>query len=164
MLQIFINAPLWVWPLFVLLLMVGVRAQKDRRAPVVLIYCLPLLGILAFRTVWSLSAPGWIMAVFGAAYVLGLAVGYVVQRRWIIDGEGWHVDLRGESWTLLAMMLTFWANFAAGFLQAVAPAVHNGAPFQIGLAVVIGLCGGSFAGRALRVWRAMRGSVYIGTP
>jgi len=155
--QIFLNAPIWVWPLLIVLIVIGLRARRDRRAPVVMIYCLPLLGVIGLRTVLALPAQGWVIGVFGAFYLIGLWGGERLQRRWTGQVEGGFVHLRGESLTLGAMMLIFWANFASGLLQAVAPQVAAGAAFQLIFAGLLGLVAGSFAGRAVQVWRAVRG-------
>jgi hypothetical protein len=38
MTQLLTGAPIWVWPLLVVLILVGLRARNERTAPVLLIY------------------------------------------------------------------------------------------------------------------------------
>ena len=121
------GAPIWVWPLLALLVFIGLRARRTRKAPVGLVYALPLLGALALRSTAALPADGWIWLVFAAAYVSGGWGGYLLQQGWLLGREGRMVRLAGENLTLAVMMLVFWANFAGGFLRAVAPGIY-GAP------------------------------------
>ena len=58
MVQVMTGAPLWVWPLLVVLVMGGARARRNRWVPVGMVYALPLLGVLGPRTVLSLPAGG----------------------------------------------------------------------------------------------------------
>jgi hypothetical protein len=71
MTQLITGAPVWVWPLCVVLVLVGLRARRERLAPAGLIYALPLLGLMAVRSVMALPAAGAIWLVFGLAYALG---------------------------------------------------------------------------------------------
>lgn len=148
--------PLWVWPLFVLLLVVGLRATRPRRAPVALFLALPLLGALSLRSLAALPAPGpaQVWTVWALALAAGGLAGYRLQRRWLIDRQGAFVTLRGEWLTLVVVMVIFWSNFVTGLLGAMAPDLAASPVFGTALALVLGLCAGSFAGRALRVLRA----------
>lgn len=152
MTQILTGAPIWVWPLFIALVFVGMRARRERVVPVGLIYALPLLGIMAIRSVAGLPAAVWIWAVFAAAYAAGAWGGYLLQRAWVLGREAGKVRLAGESLTLTVMMLVFWANFAGGFMRAVVPDAYAGSLFHIIFAALLAISCGSFAGRALRVW------------
>lgn len=147
------GTPIWVWPLFILLLVLGLRARHERMVPIGLFYALPLLGLSALSAVAGLSAGPFIWLVFAAAYAAGTYGGHLVQRHWVLGREGHKVRLAGESLTLIMMLLVFGANFVGGFLEAVAPQIYAGSMFQIIFAAVVALSSGSFTGRALRVWR-----------
>ena len=54
------NIPIWVLPLFIVLFIVGLRASKDRSVPILLIYLLPLLGLLTLRNITSLAPQIWL--------------------------------------------------------------------------------------------------------
>lgn len=147
------GAPLWVWPLFVVLLLAGLRARHTREVRVVLIYALPLLGLLALRSVSAVGGGVWVWAVFAIAYGAGALAGHQMQKHWTLARAGRKVRLAGETVTLLVMMVLFWVNFAVGVLQATAPAVVTRPEFLAALCILLGGCAGTFAGRALRIWR-----------
>ena len=69
------NIPIWVLPLFIVLFIVGLRASKDRSAPILLIYLLPLLGLLTLRNITSLAPPIWLWAFAAVTYSSGIAIG-----------------------------------------------------------------------------------------
>lgn len=145
--------PLFVWPLFGLLLFLGLRARRDRTVPVALIYGLPFFVVMALQSVAALPAGGWIWGLFAIAYLAGVAGGFSVQGRWIMGYAEGKVALRGESLTLFVMMVLFWANFVSGTLEALAPDTYTH-PLYLGLFVICVAAGsGSFGGRAVRVMR-----------
>lgn len=154
MTQFLTGAPIWVGPLLALLIFVGLRARQARSVPVLLIYLLPLLGILSLRAVASLPAGNWIWMIFLVLYGAGLWAGHRLQARWVLGRTGRMVQLAGENLTLLLMMAVFWANFLGGVLLAVAPDIYGNAMFQTGFTALLALAAGIFAGRALFVWRA----------
>lgn len=59
--------------------------------------------------------------------------------------------LQGDKMTLLILMLIFFSNFVNGVFAAVNPQVMDHLLYTIIFAGVIGVCSGSFTGRALRV-------------
>ena len=130
--ELFTQAPLWVWPLLALLIVAGLRALRDRRAPIWLTYAMPAFVLLALRTLGTLE-PGisaWV--IFGVVWGIAGLLGYRIARRWVLYREGSRVHLRGEVVTLVALMVIFWANFAAGVLDATAPEVLHSS-FGLGL-------------------------------
>jgi hypothetical protein len=148
------NAPIWVWPLFVLLVFVGLRATRPRNAPVALFYGLPFLGLLGLRSLLALPAPGWGLALWAIMLLIGAALGYAAQRRWLIERTGKTVSLRPEWLTLIVVMILFWSNFATGVVRATAPQMLTTPGYIATLAIILGLSSGSFLGRAIRVARS----------
>lgn len=160
MTQLLTGAPLWVWPLLALLVFTGLRARQERMAPVLLIYLMPLLGLLALRSVAGLPAGGWVWLVFGVFYCAGVWAGQALQARWILERRGRMVRLAGENLTLVVVMVVFWANYASGVLMTFAPEVLGNNVFQACFTVLVALATGSFAGRALCVWRGGKAPLY----
>lgn len=152
MAQIFTGAPIWVWPLLIVLIAVGMRARRTRFAPTALIYALPLLAIMPLRSTAELGMglSGW--AVFAVAYAAGAAGGFKAQRAWLLGFNGRMVRLAGESLTLAVMMVVFWSNFVAGFMAAVAPQLYDTLVFQGLFVAILAVASGSFAGRAAQVF------------
>ena len=156
MTEILTRAPIWVWPLLIVLMIVGFRAMKDRATPLAVIVAMPLLGLMGVRSIAALSPPHWVWGAFVAIWLSSVAIGYARSLNWVISRDGHMVRVRGEIWTFIAMMVIFWANFAVGFLQAVAPnAINSGIGVCI-FACTLAVASGQFAGRALRVLRTKR--------
>lgn len=148
------NIPLWVWPLFVLLLVVGLRATRPRRAPLALIMALPLLGVLSLRALAALPSPQIVWSLWALGLLIGVLLGYRLQARWLIARQGAWVQLRGEWLTLVVMMVIFWSNFTLGMATAIAPGVIALPVIQGVVALILGACAGTFLGRAIRTFRA----------
>jgi hypothetical protein len=148
------NIPIWVFPLFILLLVVGLRAMQRRHLPVALIYSIPLLGVLGLRAIIALPAGMWIWFVFAGFGAFGVRAGMALQKRWLIARDGNRVELEGEPLTLILMMSVFAGNFVVGMLSEVAPEVLTMALFQFGFAALLSTVSGVFCGRALWVFRA----------
>ncbi|MGH1577870.1 hypothetical protein [Planktotalea sp.] len=150
----FANVPMWVYPLFVLLVILGLRASKDRTVPIILVLALPLLGILTLRNIVSLSPAAWVWLVAAAAYALGIGFGMVWQRGWILLKAKGSIQVKGEWITMLAMMVIFCAGFANGALSALLPEVSQSSMFAACFAVVTCVPAGQFLGRAITTLRA----------
>lgn len=151
MAQIFANVPLWVYPLFIALIFLGLRSTRDRVTPVWVLYLMPLLGLLSVSRALSLGlfASGFLL--LGAC--LGFWLGQTLQPRWTVRREGMRVHLRGESVTMATLLVLFCANFVAGAGQSMAPEVTEGLAFGLGWGVPVGVLSGSLLGRALSVAR-----------
>jgi len=147
------GVPLFVLPLFALLMFLGLKARQKRAAPVALFYGLPLLVIMALRSVLALPVGDWVWGLFAVLYVIGAFGGYVAQGRWILGYVGNKVQLGGENLTLLVMMVLFWANFVSGAFSALAPCAFGSPLFHVVFVICVATSSGSFLGRAARVIR-----------
>ena len=144
------NIPIWVLPLFIVLFIVGLRASKDRSVPILLIYLLPLLGLLTLRNINSLAPPIWLCAFAAVTYSSGIAIGMQLQHGWIVARNAQFAKVKGE-WT--AMMIVFAAGFVNGFLSATMPALTQTAVFLTGFVAINCLASGQFLGRAFTTLR-----------
>lgn len=156
MLTVISNIPLWVFPLVLLLFTLGLRASKDRRVPVFVIYLLPLLGMLSWRNITLLNPPATIWVIALAAYAAGFVFGQTWQQSRIIGREGRFIHLQGEWMTMAALMTLFFAGFTKGFLSAVLPDAATSTPFLAAFATITSLPAGMFLGRAVATLRARR--------
>lgn len=145
------HVPIWVWPLLLGLIVLAAISTRERRTPLVVIYALPLLGLLSVRAVAGFEVGGGIWAGFALGYGLGAAVGWRKQLGWIIAKTAGRLHQRGEGLTAAAIAVLFAMNFARGTLAAIAPQTLADLTVALGFALVAGLASGSFAGRALRV-------------
>lgn len=148
------GAPIWVWPLLILLIIIGLRATKNRTVPIALVYALPLMGILSLNSISSMPHPSIAWGSFGAAYAVSCVLAYTLQAKWLVSKEARRVTLKGEWLTLLTMMTIFWMNFVGGIINAINPDLYTSAGFTATIAVIMGLASGSFLGRAWFIFRA----------
>ncbi len=148
------GAPIWVWPLLILLIIVGIRSSRDRTTSAYLYYGLPLLGIMSLGSIFAQPNQSTAWACFALGYLAGAALGWSRQSNWLLNKDGATLALKGEWFTLVMMMVIFWSNFANGFLLAVAPNLQTNAVFTALFTGLIGLAAGSFLGRAAYILRA----------
>lgn len=145
------NAPVWVWPLFFVLLAIGFLAMKTRNSSIIPYFFYPLFGLTAANALMSLGHVPINWIVFSCCYVVGVVAAFRWQDGLILEKKGWAMRLQGDKVTMLILMLIFFSNFVNGVVEAVDPQVLDTLLYTIIFAGVIGLCSGSFTGRALRV-------------
>lgn len=148
------GAPIWVWPLLIVLLFVGLRATRKRSSSIFLYYGLPFLAILSMRTVFIQPNQMTAWLCFLSAYAAGAALAYRWQSRWLVEKSGNRISLRGEWVTLITVMIIFWSNFANGMVLDIAPAAQNSLIFTAIFTATIGWASGTFLGRTLYVLRS----------
>ncbi|MBL1437008.1 MAG: hypothetical protein COB08_012540 [Rhodobacteraceae bacterium] len=146
------GAPLWVWPLLAGLILLGLKASKDRRALCLPSYFHPLLGLLSVSAVHGLGVGGLVWLGFAVAYLVGAVLGHRFQGQKIVGKSAKHVSLKGEWLTMAVLMVIFWMNFVGGVVEATLPLAFASLWFKAGFALLAGLAAGSWAGRALRVF------------
>lgn len=153
--QILSGAPLWIWPLLLLLVLLGLHASRTREMLILPFFAMPLIGLTNVPTLLAQNQPERAFLVWGLAYVCGALIGFTLQGRWILWRRGLRAKVAGEWLSLAVMMLLFWANFANGLLDALAPEVTALATYGIGFPALLGLASGTFLGRPLRIvlWR-----------
>lgn len=145
------NAPVWVWPLFFVLLALGMLSMRDRNSSIVPYFFYPLFGLSAANSIGALLHVPTNWAVFGAAYAIGMAVAFRWQDGLILMKAGRKMRLKGERMTLVILMTVFFSNFVSGVFEAVRPELRGHIAFTVIFATLVGLCSGSFTGRAVRV-------------
>ena len=150
------NVPIWVLPLFIVLFIVGLRASKNRSVPILLIYLLPLLGLLTLPNITSLAPPIWLWTFAAVTYASGIAIGMRLQHGWIVARYAQFAQVKCEWATMTAMtamMIVFAAGFVNGFLGATMPALSQTAVFLTGFVAINCLASGQFLGRAITALR-----------
>ncbi|MCA2014232.1 hypothetical protein LCM17_22265 [Cereibacter sphaeroides] len=154
LLPILSQIPLWVFPLFLGLLWLGLRATRTRRVPVLVLYLMPLMGLLTLNRAVHLPESTAALMALALGALVGGAIGFTLQGRWILSREARHVVLRGEWLTLAVVMGLFWENFAAGMVAGMAPGVVSGLGFALVFGLGAGVLSGVLMGRAVRVGSA----------
>jgi hypothetical protein len=126
MMQILNGAPVWVYPLLIGLIILGVRRLRTRTVPVFLALIAPAAFLL-----WSLSGAASFGASFGMGYAvsiwiasaaLGAVSGYLIPEPQGERVAGKRVTLPASWIPLLTYMTVFVLRFACGAWAAIVPA------------------------------------------
>lgn len=117
------GAPVWVWPLLMALIALGVSRLRDREMPVWRLLLLPaiLIGISMITVlIGGLNAASLVAMATGLG--LGAIAGWATMRNVAATraGDG-RVLVKGEFVSLIAILGIFASRFAAGILSATAP-------------------------------------------
>lgn len=155
LLGIFTNAPIWVWPLLLVLVFIGWRHSKDRTANIIPQLFLPLFGFVAVGSLIKLPNPALVWSIFAVFYVVGAMASYIYQQQLILSKQGLRLQLKGEWLTLGVLMLIYFSNFIQGTVNAVQPELTSNAVYISIFVGMIALAKGSFLGRAIKmlVWK-----------
>jgi len=65
--RILTSAPLWVWPLLAVLILVGWRSRQERTIPLAIVYLLPAIGLLTLPALLALPHSGAALAAHALA-------------------------------------------------------------------------------------------------
>ncbi len=156
--QIVTNTPLWVWPLMVLVVWLGVLGLKPRVLPLWRLAILPGVGVItSFTGIAQASLPGLAAAGWTIALLAGLPLGRALGlRRGVRRLEDGRLEMTGGWFMLVFGLSIFAARYALGVLFGVVPAL-KAEPLWI---LVSGGVGGLVAGIGIG-WLA---GVYLRTP
>lgn len=117
------GAPVWVWPLLVALIALGVSRMRDREMPAWRLLLLPaiLIGIsMITALVGGLNAASLVAMATGLG--LGAIAGWATMRNVVVVRlAGNRIRVKGEAVSLIAILGIFASRFAAGTLAAAAP-------------------------------------------
>lgn len=149
--KLFTEAPMWVWPLFALLVFLGLRTTKEREIHIGFYYVFPLLGLSTMSNIFAL--PNTLLAAicFFASYIIATSVAFKLQKRWILCIKQSRVRVAGEWLTSSTLMMIFGLNFIRGILDATSPKIYSSMIFIAVFSNIAGLVAGCFLGRSLRI-------------
>jgi hypothetical protein len=155
---IVIHTPLWVWPLYALLIFLGFQRTRDRTLPLWRELILPVVvTILAVLNIVAAGPSSLPAAVLGLA--IGGAAAWRLERpdatRRLPDGSIW---LRGEWWSLVQIVLVLVFRYATSIVSAMAPALNADMTWHLGTVFTSALLSALFLGRT-----AARLRVYFST-
>lgn len=157
-LTILAHTPLWVWPLYAVLLFLGLQRSRDSIVPLWRFLILPIIVAILAVLGFVLSGQGTFPALLA-----GLAFG--APLGWWIEPEGsthrlptgalW---LRGEWMTLGQIGLVVGFRYTTSVLAGLNPELHGNLTWRLGTIFVATALSAMFLGRTanrLRVfWRA----------
>ncbi|MEJ8845918.1 DUF6622 family protein [Variovorax rhizosphaerae] len=157
LLQILSHTPRWVFVLFAVLLWFGAKQLLASSVSLARTTVMPIAmtglsisGVLSAFGDSPMALVGWgTAAVVLAALVLqfGLPEG----TRYDADTRRFH--LQGSAVPLVLMMGIFFTKYVVGVMMAMHPELAHNHNLALGLGTLYGAFSGTFAGRAIRLWK-----------
>ena len=154
--QIIMHAPLWVWPLLLGLIVLGIVQSQDRSVPGSVVLALPLVMVAysAYGLIATFGLNPGALAAWCAGILTTIALNqsvFGVPHGGVRDPTHWRFLVRGSLLPLALIMAIFWTRFTLGALAGMSPATIAVPSFVIGVAFWLGLCGGFFPARTIRI-------------
>ena len=151
------HTPIWVWPLYALLLFLGFQRTRDSSLPLWRVLVLPLvvtlLAIISFIGSGLVALPPTLIGL-----ITGGTVGWLLERegttRRLPDGRLW---LRGEWWSFGQLLLVLVFRYATGVASGMDPVLNANPTWHFVLSLVSATLSALFLGRTaarLRVFRS----------
>lgn len=168
MLQIITRIPLFVWPLFAILLISGLRARKTSSLSIAILLLIPSIffacSLFSFFEKYatdSLAIFFWLIS-----FVLGFSIGFFHMKRvrLRIDSQKKKVEIPGSWIPLILSMSIFISKFSIRMMSSMMPQL-KGSLLLLGLELFATIILGIFAGRAINClvrYRASAIGVEIG--
>lgn len=142
------GTPVWVWVVFVYLLLVGLKATRNRIIYLPKLYIIPIILIgLQYDT--FISGNVFYIALYFSLLCVGLGIGVLSVLRTPIKifKDLKSIELPGSYSTLIILFLFFCVKYIFGYLQATNPMLYGQNEF---LEISIGAAfSGFFLGRTL---------------
>ena len=153
------HTPLWVWPLYALLLFLGIQRTRDRTVPLWRELILPIvvtfLAILTFIGAGPSGLPAMLLGL-----IIGGTAGWHLERdgatRRLPNGRLW---LRGEWWTFAQILLVLVFRYATSVVAALDPVLNADRTWHLSTLFISAALSALFLGRTaarLRVYFARR--------
>jgi len=161
--SVLLKAPIWVWPLLAVLILLGVRSARPRTLSRAAVFVWPVimitLSVNGVVSTYGANAAAWESWLCG--FVAGIAIGgifgpgagavrYNAQTR--------RFDVPGSWMPLVLMLMLFCTRFAIGVANARFPQIVGTPGFLATVGLALGTCSGAFAARSIAVMTAKRPS------
>lgn len=159
MLQIITKIPLFVWPVFAILLLTGLKARKSSAVPLPVLLLIPSIffgwSLFSFFGKYGtspLTILFWILCLS-----LGFLIGFLHMQSMNLqfDKQKIKVEMPGSYIPLLLSMSIFTSKFSIGMMSGMMPHL-NGSLLFLGLELFSTLILGIFAGRGINCLKRYR--------
>ncbi|MGV8951905.1 MAG: hypothetical protein ACOH2M_12430 [Cypionkella sp.] len=151
------HTPLWVWPLYALLLFLGFQRTRDSIIPLWRMLILPivvtLLAILSVVLAGSSALPALLLGL-----IVGGPIGWLIDRkgntRRLSDGTLW---LRGEWLTMVQIVLVLVFRYATSVTAGLHPSLLSNLTWRLSTVFIATILSAMFLGRTaarLRIYFA----------
>lgn len=155
--QIVSHTPVWVWPLLLALLWLGLSQTVTRQVTLKRITITPLVmtGLSLQGTVGAFGANPAVLGVWlvGAALSAALVLQRPLSDQTRYDDWTQRFTLPGSWLPLLLILGIFVTKYAVGAATGLQPGLRGTAEFSLGVAGVYGAFSGVFLARSGRLWR-----------
>lgn len=144
------HTPIWVWPLYVLLLILGFQRTRDSVVPLWRVLILPAV-VIVLGVIGAFGAGSGGVPAILAGTAIGVAFGWWLEprdsARRVAGGALW---LRGEWWTLAQIVLILVFRYAANVVTAMDPVLAANPIWHSGVLFFSALLSGLFLGRTAK--------------
>lgn len=152
MADILAGTPLWVYPLFLLVLWLGYSASRQRARSRLALIRLPCIFVVwSILNIWlNARNLGPSIASWAGGVVVGAAIGAAMFRstRLARHADPELVVVPGTWLTLCLVVAIFAMNYVFGYLRATAPGLLDSYPGALLVTGLSGVSGGIFIGQA----------------
>ena len=159
MTQIITKIPVFVWPLFAILLISGLRARKTSVLPLALLLLMPtmffgwsLFSFFGKYATHPLAILFWIVCL-GVGFFIGFS--HMQRLNLQFDRKKKKVEIPGSWIPLMLSMSIFSSKFSIGIMSSLMPHL-NGSLLFLGLELFSTLILGIFAGRGVNCFMRYR--------
>lgn len=157
MLQIITKIPVFVWPLFAILLLSGLRARKTSTVPLALLLLIPsvffmwsLFSFFGKYVTNPLAILFWFVCL-GTGFFVGFS--HIQKLKIQFDKEKKKVEMPGSWIPLILSMSIFSSKFSMGMMSSMFPHLSQSLLFlglELFVTLILGICMGRGIGCFMR--------------
>jgi len=150
--EIITYTPLWVWPLFLLLIALGVRSSRTRVVRLRTLYIVPCIYLLlSLRTMFLQNVSFTIIDGWALGVLLGSAIGWFIcrNRQVRFDRTNRLIELPGEWLTLIMIVTYFIIRDYYNYEFLLTPSLGHDIEFLLVYYIITGAFTGFFLGRTV---------------
>lgn len=152
MLQIITKIPLFVWPLFTILFISGLRASKTSSLSIAVFLLIPSIffGCSFFSFFQKYGSDSLAILFWLICLVVGFSIGFFHMKRLRLrfDNQKKKVEMPGSWIPLILSMSIFISKFSIGMMSSMIPYL-NGSLLFLGLELFATIILGVFVGRGI---------------
>jgi uncharacterized membrane protein len=148
------HTPIWVWPLFVLILYLGARNLKERERTPISLIVLPLvmLGFALVNLVMNSADKTLAIPAFIFSFIIGNAIGWnLVPKSLAADRERGTVRVPGSVAPLLVVVAIVLLRYAIGYTYGRWPEMRTDPALALEFSATGALLAGIVWGRIVRI-------------
>ncbi|MDW5417797.1 DUF6622 family protein [Iodobacter sp. CM08] len=157
--QLLAHTPTWVWIVFSVLILMGVRGLKDQVLPLgkVVLFPLLMLGLSISGMVNHFNQP--IVLIFWlSGMLIAIAMVWMIGKPDLarFNASDYTVSLKGSGMPLALMMGIFLSKYIAEAMMAMHPELATHTAFAVSVALIYGFFNGFMFRTLLRVLMQLR--------